>query len=137
MSTSHSFTLCANEPIFDQKPNRYTTEINPKREMQKIPNPYLLFCKERRTALHKTNPEMPSRDVTKILANEWKNMSENEKNKYKVKYQNRIKSKIQGNSPQENCNIAQTNYLNFTLPNGQVVFVPVTIYKPGVQIGSD
>ena len=45
-----------------------------------------MYCQERRTIAQKENPEMSSRDITKILGEEWKKMSSNEKRKYCDQY---------------------------------------------------
>ena len=77
--------------IFNQNPqeNKKNIENNFKKH-SKQPNSYFLFCKSRRTQLHVENPSLPSREVTKILANEWKNLNIEEKNKYTEEYQKLI-----------------------------------------------
>jgi len=44
-------------------------------------NPYFLFCKEKRTELQASNPGLSSREVTKILASQWKEKQASEKEK--------------------------------------------------------
>lgn len=67
---------------------RTIPEIKPKNNQKrgKLPNPYFIFCKERRTILHAQNPHAGSRDITKMLASEWKSMTSEQKQKYNDQY---------------------------------------------------
>ena len=62
-------------------------------------NPYFIFCKERRTQLQAEHPSTPSREITKLLAEEWKGMNQSEKEKYKQKYKKSIEE--YNSKPQE------------------------------------
>ena len=86
------FTLTSAEDIFTIAPQKEEKKKTRKvrEDFKRTPNPYLLFCKERRTQLHRENPETKSRDITKVLAEEWKNMGKDEKEKYQMKYKTLI-----------------------------------------------
>lgn len=71
-------------PPEKQKPKRVHSSF--KAKYRKTPNKYFLFCKKRRTELHALHPEITSREVTKILASEWKAMSYEEQESYASMY---------------------------------------------------
>lgn len=54
---------------------------------KKKSNPYFLFCQSRRPDLQASHPEMPSRDVTKLLAEEWHSLPDDDKARYIHMYQ--------------------------------------------------
>jgi len=47
------------------------------------PNAFLLFCIDRRPKARQENPEMRNVQISQILADEWKTLSESEKEHYK------------------------------------------------------
>jgi len=48
-------------------------------------NAFIVFCNEKRDQVKKANPEAKMGEITKILGDEWKKMSDDEKKPYKVK----------------------------------------------------
>ena len=67
--------------LFSLKPlkdNIQTKSLKKNKKKKKI-NPYFLFCINRRTIIHVQNPNLTSREVTKILAKEWNLLTYEEK----------------------------------------------------------
>jgi hypothetical protein len=48
-------------------------------------NAFIMFCNEKRDQVKKANPEAKMGEITKILGDEWKKMSDEEKKPYKAK----------------------------------------------------
>ena len=46
---------------------------------------YVLFCQEFRPEVREDNPELPQVEITKLLAEMWKNLPEEEKEEWKEK----------------------------------------------------
>jgi|TARA_B100000497_G_scaffold121495_1_gene151319 hypothetical protein len=59
--------------------------ISPKKEppTKKI-NPYFAFCKEKRSEIVTANPELKSREIVKKLGEEWRKLSDEEKDRYRI-----------------------------------------------------
>lgn len=53
---------------------RNSNKKGKEKESKKVPNSYFIFCKEQRSRAHKLFPNLSSREITKILAHEWRNM---------------------------------------------------------------
>jgi hypothetical protein len=89
----------------------------------KLPNQYFLFCQERRTALQAEHPTMASREVTRILAEEWKSLSEQGKAEFADKYQQTImRAREEAVKP---MGIGKRKlWLQLQAPNGTVVSIP-------------
>jgi hypothetical protein len=78
---SHSTFMQANQlsfaaaaEIFSQAPVRSKQLSQKKAKTSKLPNQYFLFCQQRRTALQADHPAVSSREITRMLAEEWKNL---------------------------------------------------------------
>ncbi|KAK8866320.1 non-histone protein [Tritrichomonas musculus] len=81
MDFSPNFEVLSIEPhYYKDKPQRKSPKT------QKQPNPYFLFCQEKRTQLHTQFPNVSSREITQMLAQEWKSLSTIEKQKYSDQY---------------------------------------------------
>ena len=76
ISESQLSPILAQQQLFD---NNKTTKK--KRPM----NSFLLFCKDKREEALMQNPHLKSVDISPILAEQWKNLPETEKQKYKLK----------------------------------------------------
>ena len=127
-----SFALQNLGEIFSQSPEPKKSKKNAKngkeneKTAKKAANSYLLFCKEKRTALHAQFPDKSSREITKLLAEEWKNLSTDEKNKYQEKYKNIV-------SEHEFEDIANSNnkiYIQIQASNGQILAIPAIPLNP-------
>jgi len=57
-------------------------EAHKKVELKKPMNAYVVFCKEKRFQLMAQNPTMKFGEITKVLADQWKSMTEEEKQPY-------------------------------------------------------
>jgi hypothetical protein len=87
----------------------------------KVPNPYFIFCARRRAELHAENPELPSREVTKMLAAEWAQLSAAKKAEYTALYQERFDR----GEAEESIETPQNKILiKIPLPDGTVLAVP-------------
>lgn len=83
------YSIVSQGALFSISPPAISTaKKTAKDKAKKKPNPYFLFCQKRRTELHAQNPDIPSREITKQLAQEWKSLSDLEKNKYVQAYKN-------------------------------------------------
>lgn len=88
---------------------------------QKQANPYFLFCQEKRTQLHAQFPNIPSREVTKMLSQEWKTLSNNEKQKYSDQYHKNIeKAQIEKEKKHQ-------IFLQIPLGNDQFMTIPAFV----------
>jgi len=78
---------------FEEEKARYAQEMAsysppvvqeaPKKvELKKPMNAYVVFCKEKRFQLMAENPTMKFGEITKVLADKWKSISEEEKQPY-------------------------------------------------------
>ena len=127
-----SLTLQNLGEIFSQLPeekkskNKGKNSKEKEKTTKKAANSYLLFCKERRTALHAQNPDKTSREITKILAEEWKNLSADEKNKYQEKYKNIVSENAFENMGLGNDKI----YIQIQASNGQILAIPAIPINP-------
>ena len=144
--TQPSCSLSTPLPIFSLAPHTYDKyEKKSLKETTYVrkANPYFLFCKERRTQLHTERPGTPSREITKILAEEWKQMNECERSKYFEKYKhsllNQQEEKQRGLSDNQSLTEqADENKANpivghytfqFKMLNGQTFSIPAIISK--------
>jgi hypothetical protein len=58
-------------------------EEKKKEETPKKVNGYIVFCKKNRQNFKKSNPELGPKEITKKLAESWKELSEDEKESYR------------------------------------------------------
>jgi hypothetical protein len=84
---SNQLPFAATVELFSQKPRPAPRRraVNPK-----LPNQYFLFCRQRRTTLQAEHPGLSSREVTRILAEEWKQLLEEEKAAFSNQYQENL-----------------------------------------------
>lgn len=108
--------------IFNQKAEKNNKSSN------KPPNPYFLFCQDRRVKLQNENPQMPSREITKLLAQEWKNLSDIEKSRYNEKYKASLENmqRVNLKKPVPH-NIFGDFCLRLTSMDGTVIQIPALI----------
>lgn len=85
MNFSPLFEVLSIEPHINKEKTK-----NKSAKSQKQANPYFLFCQERRTQLHAQFPNISSREVTQMLAQEWKSLTNIEKQKYSDQYHKNI-----------------------------------------------
>ena len=107
-----------------RKDGKRKSQADDKKTGKKAANSYLLFCKERRTALHAENPDISSREVTKMLAQEWKNLSNEEKQKYEKQKEEALKTQEVNDFITE-----RTIYLQVKTMDGQVLAIPAIPIK--------
>jgi hypothetical protein len=89
---------------------------------EKTPNPYFLFCTKRRTELQCENPKIPSREVTKMLASEWRQMTEAKKAEYFSKYQETMEK---ARDYKTNDSIGRRELvIQIPTPNGGLISMP-------------
>jgi hypothetical protein len=88
---SVNLTFPGNVEVFSLAPAapkiRQPKKGRPLQKSDKHPNPYFLFCQQRRTELHAEYPDMPSREITRMLADEWNNLANDVKATFQHKYQ--------------------------------------------------
>ena len=123
MECNRGLSFSDNVKIFDREPdteNEYRKEKRNTKGSQRLPNAYFLFCKKRRTQLHFEHPDMPSRDVTKILAEEWKGLSQESKSIYIEEY----KKSIQVEEENEKEEQTQPMMVNVMTLDGQMFTMP-------------
>ena len=87
----------------------------------KTPNKYFLFCKKRRTELHALYPNITSREVTKILANEWKSMSQEQQESYAEMYVQMMETN--NTREQESANAAIPLWIDIPTATGEMMRV--------------
>jgi hypothetical protein len=80
-------TMGASSEVFSRAPGWEEGEKSRRmrKNAPKTPNPFMLFCQQRRTQLHILNPSLASREITQRLADEWRQMPEAEKQSYAVR----------------------------------------------------
>ena len=116
-------------PIFEVlsiKPNNMHFEeskFKVKRKIQKLSNPYFLFCQERRPQLHSIYPQASSREVTQMLGVEWRNMREEQKAKYKDQYIHNMETRqnLVDDDPKKSI------LIKFPLGNNQFISIPAFV----------
>jgi hypothetical protein len=90
-----ALTFAANTEVFSQAPPamkiKRQNKVSPPRS-DRQPNQYFLFCQQRRTELQAEHPTVPSREVTRMLAEEWRNLSDDAKAAFAHQYQQNIES---------------------------------------------
>ena len=87
MSTLPNFSFTRNQTIFSQEPLSLINDSKKKdHKKKKVPNPYFIFCSKQRLIFQEQHPEMSSRDITKLLASKWKEMTPEEKTIYQEQY---------------------------------------------------
>ena len=132
----YNFTLTTAQDIFTVAPKEDDKKMKSRKvreDFRRTPNPYLLFCKERRTQLHKENPDAQSRDITKVLAEEWKSMREDEKESYKIKYKKLLENeKYEERRNKKNKEISVSHLLgkwtlNIETESGAKIAIPALI----------
>ncbi|EAX97204.1 HMG box family protein [Trichomonas vaginalis G3] len=101
---------------------------NKSNKMPKLPNPYFMFCKERRQILQAENSQISSREITKKLAEEWKNLPEIEKSRYNERYREELakfykeKEKLEHPQPMQN-----TLFLKLLSVDGRIINIPAQL----------
>ena len=88
MTTNCSMSISIDTVTIDPVPCQTSCA---KKRKPKTPNAFFLYCQEARTEAHRLHPELTSREVTKLLADEWKQLSSQEKSEYITKYKNKLK----------------------------------------------
>lgn len=108
------------ERVLTRKPKDLSTQ------KKKKSNPYFLFCQLRRPDLQASHPEMPSREVTKLLAEEWHSLTEDDKARYFDMYK---KSKNES-APSQNASLSNgRGQIMLEIPgtNGNRILIPAFI----------
>lgn len=84
--------------------NIHSKDVKGKKRYSKkrIANAFFLFCKMERQKFQEQNPDLSSREVTKLLASRWQSLSENEKTFYKEKYKETLLDNENQNKKMEN-----------------------------------
>jgi hypothetical protein len=93
------------------------------KKTDKPPNPYFLFCAKRRTELQAENPLMPSREVTRLLAAEWRILAETQKEEFSSQYQGLVTQKEKAQKESRGTQPKQF-LIQIPLVNGQFLVVP-------------
>jgi hypothetical protein len=119
----HQLSLGATVEIFSQIPRAAARAKGHTAKNSKLPNQYFLFCQQRRTALQAEHPGLSSREVTRILAEEWKSLSGEGKASFAEQYQQSIIKAREG-SGQETVKGKKQLWLQFRTNNGQFVSIP-------------
>lgn len=119
--------------VFSVPPVSKTTIVakaSQSKKKSRTPNPYFLFCKARRTELTALQPDMPSRDLTKILAEEWRNMSPEQRLVYSEEYKD-IRSKIASpdNSAASDASTGLPIWIEIPTPLGEMITVAGYYHK--------
>lgn len=119
-SSNNRFSIVTQGSLFSVPPPVLSPQQKGTKEKgKKKPNPYFLFCQERRTELHAQNPQTTSREITKQLAEEWKSLSDQQKQKYNEAYRNSSPKK-QETMP----NLGDQIYLQVVSTDGKVLAIP-------------
>ena len=66
-----------------QELNKLEAQEADLRPDKKPPNAYLLFCRDKREEITKSNPEMNAMDKSQMLSSMWKELSDEQKDVYK------------------------------------------------------
>jgi hypothetical protein len=129
-SPARTLSLSPHAEIFSSPPLQKPSNPKPKVKgisqrckPEKIPNPYFIFCANRRGELQAENPGLPSREVTKILAREWAQLSAADKAEYSVRYQQRLDGAEEERLFESNVGKDRV-LLRIPLPDGGVLAVP-------------
>ena len=61
--------------------------INPSIKLKKPPTPYAIYVKEMSIDLKRQNPDTNMNDIYKYLGSKWHKMTDEDKDKYYVKYE--------------------------------------------------
>ena len=115
--------------IFSQQPeskNKGKTKKGKKKNEKTAINSYFLFCKERRSALHAKNPNLSSREITKMLGEEWQNLSLPEREKYREKCRQQLLFNGEQLVEQNDGKI----FLQIQASNGQLLAIPAFPINP-------
>jgi hypothetical protein len=80
-SEKSSSVLVAEKQVLVEEDNKI--EQDTKKQKKIVINRYINFCKKNRDVLKQKNKELSPKDITKKLAEEWKLLNEDEKQKYK------------------------------------------------------
>ena len=119
LSLSGTMSVFSITPVDEDKPK-------PKRSRNaKKLNPYFIFCKERRSELHSKHPSTPSREITKLLAEEWKNMNESEKKKYVDKHKSVEEETKKDSEVPQQINTLTRGSLSLRAADGKIYSLPV------------
>lgn len=102
------------------------------KKKSRTPNPYFLFCKARRTELTALQPDITSRDLTKLLAAEWRLMSNEQRAVYSNEY---AAIRAQSDKDKEDTNLSDPGkglpiWLEIPTPLGEVITVAGYYQKP-------
>lgn len=85
-----SLVPLGNLPNFDLHIDPITPEKLPdtddKQKRRRPMNAFLLFCKDKREEVRIQNPNLKNVEISTILAEQWRNLEESEKEKYKQNY---------------------------------------------------
>jgi hypothetical protein len=117
--------------IFSSPPRRQAKEPKPipriedilKAKPDKTPNPYFLFCAKRRTELQSQNPLLPSREVTRMLASEWRMLDAAQRSEFMDQYQGLI-GKSKRDSQSNGGKPKRTLMIQLPLVTGEIITVP-------------
>lgn len=113
--------------VFSIKPmNEKKKKSASKQRPAKQPNPYFLFCQERRTQLQAEHPELPSRNITAMLAQEWHSLSEIDRQTYTSRYIQNMEA-IQLEKEKEN---GRKKLIMLQIPMGDGKYMTVPAFFP-------
>lgn len=72
-------------PNFENTPEELASADHGEKQkkVRRPPNAFFLYCVENRSKVREQNPDMPNLDVTKALAEMWKNLTESERQPFK------------------------------------------------------
>jgi hypothetical protein len=90
-----ALTFAANIEVFSQAPPAMKIKrqkMVPPPRPDRQPNQYFLFCQQRRTELQAEHPTVPSREVTRMLGEEWRNLSDDAKAVFAHQYQQNMEN---------------------------------------------
>jgi hypothetical protein len=121
MSSTGHVEIASEPPLTKPLSKKGIHPMRPKSD--KAPNPYFLFCQKRRTELQAENPLMPSREVTRLLASEWRNLPTVEKDGFAQHYQSLLSQKETERKAMAPSQDKQF-LIQIPLPNGQFLVVP-------------
>lgn len=88
----------------DKKDKKQKTESKTSEKVKRVPSGYILFCKDERAGVVKSNPDMKAKEVLTELGRLWKEAPQTAKDKY-----NKMSEQMKTESVKEASNTANTD----------------------------